>query len=81
MFERLCNEWNFRRLEERRTLLRWLDAQPGERVLDVGYGYNDRAIAAAGARVVGIDVDPRRVSFARTGRDSAFRSRAAVRRC
>lgn len=49
---------NFRRLEECGTLLRWLDAGPGDRVLDIGCGdgHYDRRIARSGAEVVGIDV-------------------------
>jgi SAM-dependent methyltransferase len=68
VFELLFNEWNFRRLEERRTVLRWLNARAGEKVLDVGcgYGYNDRIISRAGAHVVGIDVDPRRLAVAQS---------------
>jgi 2-polyprenyl-3-methyl-5-hydroxy-6-metoxy-1,4-benzoquinol methylase len=49
---------NFRRVEECRTLLRWLDPQAGEDILDVGCGdgYFVRRIAKSGARVVGIDI-------------------------
>jgi SAM-dependent methyltransferase len=49
---------NFRRLEECETLLRWLDAGRGERVLDIGCGdgHYDGHIARSGADVVGIDV-------------------------
>jgi SAM-dependent methyltransferase len=49
---------NFRRLEECGTLLTWLDAGPGDRLLDIGCGdgHYDGRIARSGARVVGIDV-------------------------
>ena len=49
---------NFRRIEECATLIRWLDSQNGERILDIGCGdgYYDMIIAQPGARVVGIDI-------------------------
>jgi ubiquinone/menaquinone biosynthesis C-methylase UbiE len=49
---------NFRRIEECSTLIRWLDSQSGERILDIGCGdgYYDMIIARPGARVVGIDI-------------------------
>jgi len=49
----------FRRKEECDRLLHWLDAQPGERILDVGCGdgFYDHRIASQGASVVGIDMD------------------------
>jgi len=49
---------NFRRFEECRTLLRWLDPKAGESVLDVGCGdgHHVGLIAKSGARVVGIDI-------------------------
>jgi trans-aconitate methyltransferase len=42
------------------TILGWLDPQPGERVLDLGCGTGDLTLrlVEAGARVVGLDVDP-----------------------
>ncbi|HMG29255.1 MAG TPA: methyltransferase domain-containing protein [Jiangellaceae bacterium] len=48
-------------------LLDWLDAQPGETVLDLGCGTGDLAarIAETGARVIGIDSDPAMVAAAR----------------
>jgi 2-polyprenyl-3-methyl-5-hydroxy-6-metoxy-1,4-benzoquinol methylase len=57
---------NFRRMEECRTLIRWLDPRPGERILDVGCGdgFYDHAIARSGARVVGIDVNKQRLAVA-----------------
>ncbi len=49
---------NFRRIEECATLIRWLDSQSGERILDIGCGdgYYDMIIAQPGAKVVGIDI-------------------------
>lgn len=49
---------NFRRIEECATLIRWLDSQAGEHILDIGCGdgYYDMIIAQPGARVVGIDI-------------------------
>lgn len=59
--------WNFRRIEECRTLIEWLDPAPGERILDLGCGdgYYDRLIAARGANVVGVDIHARRLARAR----------------
>ncbi len=50
---------NFRRIKEYTTLIRWLDAKPGERILDIGCGdgYFSRMIADQGAHVVGIDIN------------------------
>ncbi|HEV8683294.1 MAG TPA: SAM-dependent methyltransferase, partial [Actinomycetota bacterium] len=45
----LLNRLNLRRIEECATLIRWLEAAPGERILDVGCG--DGSNAAAIARV------------------------------
>jgi SAM-dependent methyltransferase len=58
---------NFRRAEECDAVLRWLDAQAGERVLDVGSGdgYYDWRISRTGARVTGIDLHEKRLAFAR----------------
>ncbi len=57
---------NFRRREECSTLIRWLEAKPGERILDVGCGdgYYDRLIAKSKAKVIGIDICKRRLSVA-----------------
>ncbi|HUT07865.1 MAG TPA: class I SAM-dependent methyltransferase [Candidatus Latescibacteria bacterium] len=64
---RLFGRLNFRRVEECRVILRWLDARPGERVLDVGCGdgYYDWRIARSGAHVTGIDLHEKRLAFAR----------------
>lgn len=50
---------NFRRVEECDTLIRWLDSQDGERILDIGCGdgYYDMLITLPGASVVGIDIN------------------------
>jgi 2-polyprenyl-3-methyl-5-hydroxy-6-metoxy-1,4-benzoquinol methylase len=50
---------NFRRIEECATLIRWLDSQGGERILDIGCGdgYYDMLITLPGASVVGIDIN------------------------
>jgi SAM-dependent methyltransferase len=63
---------NFRRIEECRTLIEWLDPRPGERILDVGCGdgYYDDLIARSGAEVTGIDVNRRRLAVARSRYES-----------
>jgi 2-polyprenyl-3-methyl-5-hydroxy-6-metoxy-1,4-benzoquinol methylase len=57
---------NFRRMGECRELIRWLDPQPGERILDVGCGdgFYDAEIARRGSRVVGIDINRKRLAVA-----------------
>jgi 2-polyprenyl-3-methyl-5-hydroxy-6-metoxy-1,4-benzoquinol methylase len=54
-------------MEECWTLIEWLDPRPGERVLDVGCGdgFYDHSIARSGARVVGIDINEKRLAVAR----------------
>jgi SAM-dependent methyltransferase len=58
---------NFRRVEECRLILRWLDARPGERILDIGCGdgYYDWRISRSGAHITGIDLHEKRLKFAR----------------
>jgi 2-polyprenyl-3-methyl-5-hydroxy-6-metoxy-1,4-benzoquinol methylase len=58
---------NFRRMEECSTIIRWLDPQPGEQVLDIGSGDGayDWKIARSGANVTGIDIHEKRLSAAR----------------
>jgi trans-aconitate methyltransferase len=48
-------------------LLNWLDAQPGETVLDLGCGTGELAakIAEVGATVIGIDSDPAMIEAAK----------------
>jgi SAM-dependent methyltransferase len=48
-------------------VLEWLDAQPGERILDLGCGDGQltRRISATGASVVGVDASPDMVAAAR----------------
>jgi SAM-dependent methyltransferase len=48
---------NFRRMKECSEIIRWLDPQPGERILDIGCGdgYYSAIIAGKGAQVVGFD--------------------------
>jgi ubiquinone/menaquinone biosynthesis C-methylase UbiE len=77
MLYALLNRINLRRVEECRTLLRWLQPRPGERVLDVGCGdgSNARAIAQRGAMVVGIDMNRERLAMAKRssrGKRTAF---------
>lgn len=64
---RLFSRLNFRRAEECRVILRWLDARPGERILDIGCGdgYYDWRISRSGAHVTGIDLHEKRLAFAR----------------
>lgn len=58
---------NFRRMEECATIIRWLDAQRGEIILDVGCGDGayDKKISGCGAMVQGIDIHEKRLSAAR----------------
>ncbi len=58
---------NFRRMEECATIIRWLDAQPGEHILDIGCGDGayDKKISGTGATVQGIDIHDERLSAAR----------------
>lgn len=48
-------------------LLDWLEARPGEKILDFGCGdgFLTQEIAKSGAQVLGIDLDPRMVEAAR----------------
>jgi ubiquinone/menaquinone biosynthesis C-methylase UbiE len=66
-FLRLVRPLDFRRVDECRRVLQWLEAGPGDRILDVGCGdgYFDRKMALAGATVTGIDVRPARVELAK----------------
>lgn len=71
-FIRGLGRFNFRRRQECLTILRWLDAGPGEDILDIGCGdgtYTAR-VARAGARVLGIDIHPRWLPFAQRYRSS-----------
>lgn len=58
---------NFRRMEECATIIRWLDAGPGERILDIGCGDGayDKKISGSGATVQGIDIHEKRLAAAR----------------
>ena len=66
LFVRRLSRFNFRRRLECSTILRWLDARPGESILDVGCGdgYYDSLMARTGARVLGIDIHPQWLPFA-----------------
>lgn len=66
LFFRRLSRFNFRRRQECATILSWLDARPGEAILDVGCGdgYYDSLVAGAGASVLGIDIHPRWLPFA-----------------
>jgi len=63
---------NLRRAEECDTLLKWLAALPGERILDIGCGdgYFSSLIARRGADVTGIDVDRHRLALSRRYRQA-----------
>jgi 2-polyprenyl-3-methyl-5-hydroxy-6-metoxy-1,4-benzoquinol methylase len=65
-FVRRLSRFNFRRRQECSTILRWLDARPGEFILDVGCGdgFYDSLVARSGARVLGIDIHPQWLPFA-----------------
>jgi SAM-dependent methyltransferase len=80
LFTRLVRDadrFNFRRRGECRAVLRWLDARPGEDILDIGCGDGGYTaqVARRGARVLGIDIHPRWLPFAqrcRGGERCAF---------
>lgn len=58
---------NFRRAGECDAVLRWLEPAAGERILDIGCGdgYYDWRISRSGASVTGIDLDGKRLAYAR----------------
>jgi ubiquinone/menaquinone biosynthesis C-methylase UbiE len=66
IYEKLSHR-NFRRLEERRMVLEWINPSRNERILDIGCGdgFHDRQMAARGANVVGIDISAQRLAKAR----------------
>jgi 2-polyprenyl-3-methyl-5-hydroxy-6-metoxy-1,4-benzoquinol methylase len=63
----LLSRLNFRRVEECSTVITWLDARPGERILDIGCGDGsyDWRIARSGAHVTGVDTHVARMETAR----------------
>jgi len=69
----MFDHWNFRRRKECRTVIRWLDGRPGERILDIGCGdgYYDALISNTEAHVVGIDLHAERLATA----NSAYTNR------
>ena len=58
--------FDYRRVDECRRVIEWLDPKPGERLLDVGCGdgFYDRRMAALGASVDAIDARAARVALA-----------------
>ena len=66
LFARRLSRFNFRRRQECSTILNWLEALPGETILDVGCGdgYYASLVARTGARVLGIDIHQRWLPFA-----------------
>lgn len=64
---------NFRRWEECVTLVRWLEAKPSDRVLDIGCGdgWWDQRITRSGCQLDGVDIDDARLARARTLNDRA----------
>ena len=62
---RLVRPYDFRRADECRRVLQWLNAGPRERILDVGCGdgFYDRTMALCGARVDAIDANPDRAAL------------------
>lgn len=81
---RIRKDWNYRRLLETVPALRWLDAKPGERILDIGCGDGtyDYRIARRGARVFGFDINHRQLVRAMTHHQTAgsgfFRADASL---
>jgi 2-polyprenyl-3-methyl-5-hydroxy-6-metoxy-1,4-benzoquinol methylase len=64
---RALSHRNFRRMAECRQLIRWLDPQPRERILDVGCGdgfYDAEITRRGGSRVLGIDINEQRLAVA-----------------
>ena len=63
---RMRKDWHFRRVMETVSAMQWLKPRAGERILDIGCGDGtyDYRIAGRGARVVGLDIDRRKLSRA-----------------
>jgi SAM-dependent methyltransferase len=63
---RLVRPLDYRRVDECRLVLEWLDPSPGDRILDVGCGdgFYDYRMAARGAAVDAIDARPQRIARA-----------------
>jgi SAM-dependent methyltransferase len=63
---RLIRPLDYRRADECRRVLQWLDPRPADRILDVGCGdgFYDRRMAVAGADVIAIDGCRKRVALA-----------------
>lgn len=75
---------NFRRVVECKTLLRWLDPRPGEKILDVGCGegYLSEKIASYGAITTGIDISHTAIARAKIrtkGKNLEFRELDAAK--
>jgi len=66
-FRPFLSRLNFRRVEECSTVITWLDARPGERILDIGCGDGsyDWRITRSGATVTGVDTHETRMATAR----------------
>jgi 2-polyprenyl-3-methyl-5-hydroxy-6-metoxy-1,4-benzoquinol methylase len=73
LYYRRFTHLNLRRHEEVETLLAWLGARPGERILDIGCGdgFFTHRMASAGADVVGVDLDDARLAIAARRNTSA----------
>jgi len=65
-FLRLVRPLDYRRVDECRRVLEWLDPRVGDYILDLGCGdgYYDRRMALAGATIVAVDGNPARVALA-----------------
>ncbi|MFQ5891078.1 MAG: class I SAM-dependent methyltransferase [Gemmatimonadota bacterium] len=63
---RIRKDWNFRRVMETAPAMRWLNAQSGELILDIGCGDGtyDYRIARRGALVIGFDLDRQKLRTA-----------------
>jgi ubiquinone/menaquinone biosynthesis C-methylase UbiE len=65
-FYRRFSHLNFRRIEECRKVIRWLQPSKNEKILDIGCGdgFYDYKMARDGANIVGVDLNQKRLAVA-----------------